>query len=373
MESGGLIAQELLLKEVFMTQRNRACLTALAAVLAMMVPSVERARAETPSPLSLPNGYHIDESFKVEIPSGLKSLGSVSGVKVGRDHNIYVFHRCVENSCTGHDDVPSVLVYTSRGKLLKSMGAGMVVWPHGIAVMPDLSLWLTDAVGPTGVDVNNPAKGHQVLHLDKNGKLLRAIGKAGIAEAGHNTFNAPSDVIVARNGDIFVADGHGPGTNARIVKFDRNGKYITEWGTRGSGPGQFEAPHALAMDSQGRLFVADRPNSRIQIFDQDGKFLMEWKQFGRPSGLAIDERDTLYVTDTQTTKDRAGFENGIYIGSAKDGKVTGFIPKIRPHLTWEGPGPDRTNMEAIGVAPNGDAIYGGDAGLRTVVKFVRNQ
>jgi hypothetical protein len=90
------------------------------------------------------------------------------------------------------------------------------------------------------------------------------------------------------------------------------------------------------MDSRGRLFVADRPNSRIEIFDQDGKFLMEWKQFGRPSGLAIDKNDMLYVTDTQTTKDRPVFENGIYIGSAKDGKVVGFIPKIRPHSTWEG-------------------------------------
>ena len=139
------------------------------------------------------------------------------------------------------------------------------------------------------------------------------------------------------------------------------------------GPGQFEAPHALAIDSRGRLFVADRPNSRIEIFDQDGNLLAEWKQFGRPSGLAIDKNDMLYVTDTQSTKDRPGFENGIYIGSAKDGKVTGFIPKIRPHSTWEGEGLDRTNMEAITVASDGSAIYGGEAGLRMVVKLVKNK
>jgi len=249
----------------------------------------------------------------------------------------------------------------------------MFVWPHGLAVIPDLSMWLTDAVGATGIDNNNPGKGHQVFHLDKNGKVLAALGKPGVAGSGNDTFNAPTDVVIARSGDVFVAEGHGPGTGARIVKFDKNGKYITEWGTRGVGPGQFEAPHALAMDSQGRLFVADRPNSRIQIFDQDGKFLMEWKQFGRPSGLAIDKNDILYVTDTQSTKDRTGFENGIYIGSAKDGKVTGFIPKVRPLSTWQGEGSDHTNMEPIAITPDGNTIYGGDSGLSTVVKFVKNK
>ena len=212
------------------------------------------------------------------------------------------------NTCTGHDDIAPILVFTQQGKLIRSIGAGMFVWPHGVAIAKDGTLWISDAVATNGVDKDNPNKGHQVLHLDKNGKILLALGKPGVAGAGHDTFNAPSDVIVAKKGDIFVADGHGPGMNARIVKFDKNGKYITEWGTRGSGPGQFELPHAMAFDSQGRLFVADRNNNRIEIFDQNGKFLTEWKQFGRPSGLAIDKNDTLYVSDTQPTKDRPGFE-----------------------------------------------------------------
>jgi hypothetical protein len=348
-----------------MTPKIQLLLTLIAAAVC--------ASAQTPSPLPLPNPYHLDETFKPEIPSGLKSLGSVSGLKVGPDNNLYVFHRCVENTCTGHSDVPPILIYTQKGALLRSMGAGLVVWPHGIFVMPDRSIWATDAVAPNGVDKNNPGKGHQVLHLDSNGHLLLALGKPGVAGADHDAFNAPTDVVVGRNGDIFVTDGHGAGTNARLVKFDKNGKYIKEWGTRGAGPGQFEAPHALAMDSRGRLFVADRPNSRIEIFDQDGNLLTEWKQFGRPSGLAIDKNDMIYVTDTQSTKDRPGFENGIYVGSAKDGKVTGFIPKIRPHSTWEGEGADRTNMEAITVTPDGSAVFGGEAGLRTVVKFVKNK
>src|SRR5215471_8432128 len=100
--------------------------------------------AQTPSPLPLPNPYRVDETFKPEIPSGLKSLASVSGLKVGPDNNLYVFHRCVENTCTGHNEVPPILVYTQKGALLRSVGAGMVVWPHGIFVTPDRSIWATD-------------------------------------------------------------------------------------------------------------------------------------------------------------------------------------------------------------------------------------
>src|SRR6202171_508159 len=230
----------------------------------------------------------------------------------------------------------------------------MFVWPHGIAVMPDLSIWTTDAVAPNGVDKNNPGKGHQVLHVDKNGHVLLALARPGVAGASHDTFNAPTDVVIGRNG-----------ATATFSSLTGTGREPT--------PGQFEAPHALAIDTRGRLFIADRPNSRIEIFDQDGNLFAEWKQFGRPSGLAIDKNDILCVTDTQTTKDRPGFENGIYIGSAKDGTVTGFIPKIRPHSTSQGEGPDRTKMEATTVPPDGSAIYGGEAGLRMVVRFIKNK
>jgi len=345
----------------------------LKVIVRMIALGAGAACAQSGSPLPLPNPFHVDETFKLELPAGMKSLGSLSAVKVGPDANLYVLHRCTTVSCTGHDDVTPLIVATQQGKLIKSAGAGLFVWPHGIVVAPDRTLWITDAVATNGVDKDNPNKGHQAFHLDKNGKTLFTLGKAGVTGTGHDTFNAPSDVIISKSGDIFVADGHGPGMNARIVKFDKNGKYITEWGMPGSGPGQFGVPHAMAFDSQGRLFVADRANDRIEIFDQDGKFLAQWKQFGRPSGLAIDKNDTIYVTDTQTTKGRTGFENGIYIGSAKDGKVTGFIPKIKQYSTWEGPGSDRTNMEAIGVTPDGNTVYGGDSGLLTVVKFVRNK
>ena len=163
------------------------------------------------------------------------------------------------------------------------------------------------------------------------------LGKAGVAGDGPDTFNQPSDVFVAPNGDVFVADGHGGDSNARIVKFSKDGEFINAWDKKGSGPGEFDTPHSLAMDSSGRLFVADRGNSRIQIFDQDGKLLGDWKQSGRRSGLFIDKSDILYAADTQSDeKVNPGYSRGIRIGSVKDGKVTALVSDPDPDGTGEG-------------------------------------
>ncbi len=121
--------------------------------------------------------------------------------------------------------------------------------------------------------------------------MLIRLGTAGVAGADESHFQSPTDVVVAGNGDIFVADGHGPSpvipesNVGRVVKFDAHGKFPKQWGSKGAGPGQFNNPHALALDGKGRLFVADRANARIEIFDPDGTFIAEWKQLGRPSGF----------------------------------------------------------------------------------------
>jgi DNA-binding beta-propeller fold protein YncE len=164
----------------------------------------------------------------------------------------------------------------------------MFLFPHGATVDRDGNLWLTDARGDKG-------KGNQVFKFSPDGKVLLTLGKAGMSGSGPDLFDQPTDVVVAPNGDIFVTDSHRNGTNNRVVKFTKDGKYVKEWGRKGSGRGEMSEPHTIAMDSRGRLFVGDRENNRIQIFDQDGNYLDEWRQFGRPSGIYITADDTIYV------------------------------------------------------------------------------
>jgi len=171
--------------------------------------------------------------------------------------------------------------------------------------------------------------------------------------------------VTAPNGDIFVADGHGGDSNARIVKFSKDGKFIKAWGRKGSGPGEFDTPHAITIDSQGRIFVGDRSNNRVQIFDQDGKFLAEWKQFGRPSGVYIDRNDILYVADHQSNaKNNPGVRPGIRIGNARDGKVTAFVPALGPE---EKP---TSTTEGIAADASGN-LYAGETGTRNLRKYVK--
>src|SRR5271165_1968755 len=248
------------------------------------------ARAQS-DPNSAPNPYRTVENW-AKLPDG-RTWGQVISADIDRDgKSVWVVERCGGISCANSNLAP-ILKFDSSGNLVKSFGAGMIVRPHGLFIDKKNNVWVTDGDAENG-------KGDQVFEFDQNGKVMLTLGKAGVAGDGPDTFNKPSDVLIAPNRDIFVADGHGPGSNARIVKFSADGKFIKAWGKEGSGPGEFNNPHSLAMDSKGRLFVADRGNSRVQIFDQNGKFLEEWKQFGRPSGVYIDRKDILYVADSES-------------------------------------------------------------------------
>jgi len=289
-------------------------------------------------------------------------MGSTSAVAVAANGHIWVAERCGVNSCKGSSLAP-VLEFDPSGKLLRSWGAGMFVFPHGLTLDKEGNLWITDGQGVEG-------KGHQVFKFDQDGKVLMTLGKAGVAGDGPDTFNQPNAVAIAPNGDIFVSDGHNTGRgNARVIKFSKDGRFIKQWGGHGSAPGQFEMPHTLAFDSKGRLFVGDRANNRIQIFNQDGEFLAEWKQFSRPSGIFIDKNDVMYVTDSEST-DRDGYghnpgwKRGIRIGSAKDGTVTAFIPDPSP-------GAGATSAaEGVGADTRG-TVYGAEVGPRDVKKYVK--
>ena len=262
----------------------------------------------------------VDNHF--QMPAG-RVVGSTAGITVDRDgSSVWAFERCGGNNCIGSTVAP-VLKFDASGKLAASFGANLFVRPHGIHVDRDGNVWVTDQ------------EGHQVVKMTPDGRVLMTLGKKGVAGDGLDVFNAPSAVFVAPDGSIFIGDGHGGMTNARMLKFTRDGKFVKTWGKRGTVAGDFETPHGIAMDSQGRLFVADRGNNRVQIFDQNGTFIAEWKQFGRPSGIFI-RNDMLYIADHQSDeKTNPGFTKGIRIGSVKDGKVTAFIPDA-PTGTQEG-------------------------------------
>ena len=190
---------------------------------------------------------------------------------------------------------PRYVELDPSGKVLKAWGTGMFGELHGLHIDRQGNIWVTNTPYLVDATPELKARGQRVLKFSREGKLLMTLGKAGVAGDGPDTFNQPSQVLVAPSGDIFVADGHGGASNGRIVKFSKEGTFIKAWGKPGKAQGEFNAPHALGMDSQGRLFVADRANQRMQIFDQDGQLLDIWTQFGGVSGLQINSDDTIYA------------------------------------------------------------------------------
>jgi sugar lactone lactonase YvrE len=365
-----------------------------AMVAAAIAASGWTAQAQDVKPTNdAPNPYQtVKDYFK--LPDG-RTWGSTSAVDIDKDgKSIWVAERCGGNSCldraTGKmSDVPTVLKFDASGKVVKSFGAGLLIFPHGIYVDKDGNVWVTDgqdnapvpargaagagggAAGGRGAAPTGPIGpragatfGNQVFKFSPDGKVLMTLGKPGGA-AAPDYFYQPNDVIVAPNGDIFVSEGHGAGNN-RILKFDKSGKFIKEWGKLGTGPGEFDQPHALAFDSKGRLFVGDRNNNRVQVFDQNGTFLEEFRQFSRPSGIFI-KNDILYVADSESesvSRNHNGWKRGIRYGSIKDGKIVAFIPDPDEKATGT------SAAEGVAVDSRGN-IYGAEVGPKAVKKYVK--
>jgi DNA-binding beta-propeller fold protein YncE len=322
----------------------------------------------------LPNPYEAIDGW-ARMPIG-RQWGATSAIDVDPDgKSIWVAERCGASlnpnypirSCAD-SELPVVLKFNPDGILVGSFGGGLFALPHGFHVDQDGNIWVTDA--PFVQGTGTASKGHQVIKFSPQGEILLRLGVPGETGNDERHFNMPSDVITAPNGDIFVADGHGGNSNARIVKFAPDGTYITAWGEVGSEPGQFDTPHGLAMDSQGRLFVADRSNSRIQIFDQDGNFIDEWYQFSRLSGIYIDENDILYGVDSESgeANGRREWTRGIRVGSARTGRVTAFIPDPADANN----GLHRSSSGGEGVVADTDGvIYTAEVGPRAVKRYVR--
>jgi len=307
----------------------------------------------------LPQPYQTTREWG-QLPAGVK-WAAVTAVEPAPDGSIFVVHRCFANSCANRQEAP-ILKYDASGKLLASWGEGMFMFPHGGTVDRDGNLWMTDARGENGI-------GHQAIKFSSDGKVLMTLGQKGVSGSGPDQFDQPTDVAVASNGDIFVTDSHRNGKNNRVVKFSRDGKFVKEWGKKGSGRGEMSEPHTIAIDSRGRLFVGDRENNRIVIFDQDGNYVDEWRQFGRPSGIFITADDTMYVADSESGPDTGahelpGIKKGIRVGSARDGKVTAFIEDLESTTA------EHSGAEGVGVDARGH-VYGAVVRRQMLERHVR--
>lgn len=223
------------------------------------------------------------------LPAGWK-FGRVSAVSTNQaGTEVYVFQRGPE--------ADPMIIFDNTGHYLRSWGKGLFGTPHAVRLDKDDNVFVTDS------------KDHQVMKFDKNGKLIFALGIKGQAGTDEKTFNRPTDVAFAHvgnqySGDFYVSDGYG---NARIVKFNAQGKYLMSWGKPGTGPGEFHVPHSIAVDSKGRVYVSDRENNRIQVFTANGEYLKQFTNLGSAQGIFVTPDDQLWMITH-----RNNIENGTY-------------------------------------------------------------
>ena len=304
------------------SRKNSVVLAAAAvAALSTTISIVADGPAPIPPVNDVANPYNSSHDY-FKLPEGRK-WGSTSTIDIDKDgKSIWVAERCGGNSCldaaTGQiKDVATIMKFDETGKLTKSFGNGLLIFPHGMHVDKQGNVWVTDgqdnaprpARGAGGPPAAPPApgpapgatKGHQVWKCSPDGKVLMTIGKAGGAVAPGECCFQPNDVITSPDGKfVYISEGHAStaGWVAKVMKFEANGKFVKEFGKWGNGDGEFDQPHALAFDSKGMLYIGDRNNNRVQIFDQDGNYKDKLYQFSRPSGIYIDKNDNLYVADS---------------------------------------------------------------------------
>tara|TARA_Y100000589_G_scaffold314746_1_gene337437 strand:+ start:846 stop:1916 length:1071 start_codon:yes stop_codon:yes gene_type:complete len=353
-----------------MSFRNQiVSLAVLIALTSLFVPKLSLAQNSS-------NPYQIVEGW-AKLPGG-RLMGAVGKAEVDIDgRHIWAVIRCdapqemFGRECV-NSDLDPILKFDPDGNVVESFGGGMFIWPHGLDVDLDGNIWVTDAVR----DANIPSgdnRGHLVVKFSPTGEVLLTIGTAGESGDGPYHFTEPSDVAVAANGDVFIADGHSPDGNNRVAKYSSRGQFLMSWGQTGYAPGEFRALHAIAIDPDGRVFVGDRSNSRIQIFDQEGNHSATWTQFGRPSGIAFDTEGKIYVADSESDNvQNPGFEMGIRIGEYETGWVKEFIrfPWANPNII-PGNGAEFVTVDLEGNLYGGEPVPGPHLNQRTLRKYVR--
>jgi DNA-binding beta-propeller fold protein YncE len=293
-------------------------------------------------------GYRVDPAWPVG-PLPCK-CGGVSGVAVDTQDRVWVFNR----------GKVSVQAFSREGKLLEAWGEGLFKAPHGLRIDRNGDLWITDAAL------------HVVRKYTPQGKLLLELGTAGEPGENDRHFNRPTDVAIAPDGDVFVADGY---ANNRVVHFDAQGRFVKAWGKLGVKPGEFSLPHGIASDSQGRLYVCDRNNARIQVFDRQGSCLAEWRNLLVPWCIWISTKDEIFVTGSSPTRWGEGRLLGVppkdqlVMKLAADGRLRELSTFPMGETGREQPG-QLNWLHGVAADSRGDLYLGDIQGCR-VQKFVR--
>jgi sugar lactone lactonase YvrE len=210
------------------------------------------------------------------LPGGT-AWGAPSSVATLSNGHLVVFNRGTQ----------PLLEFDRKGAFVRAMGEGLYTRPHGMKIDRADNIWTTDVAG------------HTVTKMSPEGKVLLVLGVKGQAgrwdeASGTRLLDEPTDVAFGPTGDIFVVQGHGR-AEPRVLRFASSGAFIRAWGTKGTGPGQFDIAHAIVIDTKGLVYVADRQNRRVQIFDAEGTFLREWKFAGLPCGLHIGPDGRMYM------------------------------------------------------------------------------
>ena len=331
---------------------------------------VEPAAEETPADMAavldgstpindLPNPYSSIDGWG-KLPDG-REWGSTAGVDIDPDGSLWAIDRCGGNSCAGSDLDP-IVKFDAAGNVTAAIGGGLFLFPHGLHVDSDGNVWVTDGQGPREDNPDTAGKGHVVIKLSPEGEVLLTLGELGVEGDGTDgLLSLPCDVVTVENGDIFVGDGHSgqstdatPDTVSRIVKFDSEGNFLASIGHWGAAPGEFKTPHALDIDSRGRLVVGDRGNNRLQVLDMDGNFIEQFTQYSRPSGIFIRDDDTIFVADSESGFDEVrnpGWTPAIRVGNLRDGSIDYLIDGTVEAY------PEGSNPEGVAVDLQGN-VYG---------------
>jgi hypothetical protein len=297
--------------------------------------------------------YEVDPQWPERV-EGLE-WAAVPGVAVDEQDQVWVFTRAN----------PPVRVYSRAGELLRSWGEKDIKTAHHLKIDSQGRIWVAD------IDR------HVVMQFTPDGRLLKTLGTPDEAGDDEQHLNQPTDMVVTPAGDVFVSDGYG---NNRVVHFDREGRFVKAWGQLGTKPGEFSLPHAIDVDSQGRLYVADRNNVRVQVFDQSGEFVDEWTNVVTPWGFCITKQDEIWVCGSSPTAwELSGTDlplgcpprDQVFMKFAPSGKLLQLwtIPKGTDgdenagELNW---------VHCLAVDSHGD-IYAGDILGKRIQKFVRQE